>query len=76
MACLPGDDSSAYSTILKKADFAVIDVHGRKQLAYRGWALYFYGGDENKRGNTKGVSVPAPGIWPVNNNGTLPAPKK
>lgn len=63
-------------TILKKADFGVIDVHGKKQLAYRGWALYFYGGDEGKRGNTKGVSVPTPGIWPINNNGTLPAPKK
>lgn len=63
-------------TILKKADFGVIDVFGKKQLAYRGWALYFFGDDESKRGNTKGVSVPTPGIWPINNNGTLTAPKK
>lgn len=63
-------------TILTKGDFAVIEVLGKKQLTYRGWPLYFFGGDESKRGNTKGVSVPKPGVWPVNNDETLAAPKK
>jgi uncharacterized surface protein with fasciclin (FAS1) repeats/predicted lipoprotein with Yx(FWY)xxD motif len=46
-------------------DFTFIDVHGRSQLAYRGWPLYYFGQDAGIRGETKGVSVPQPGIWPV-----------
>ncbi|MGN7205799.1 COG4315 family predicted lipoprotein [Pedobacter sp. SAFR-022] len=37
---------------------------GKKQLTFKGHPLYYYGPD-TKRGETKGVSVPAPGVWPV-----------
>ncbi len=52
----PGIDSSYFGTI---------DVFGRKQLTYKGWPLYEFGPDSLKRGSTKGVSFPSPGIWPV-----------
>ena len=52
-------------TTLDASFFSVIDVHGRKQLTYKGWPLYYFGADAQIRGNTKGVSVPSPGIWPV-----------
>jgi predicted lipoprotein with Yx(FWY)xxD motif len=45
--------------------FDTINVYGRTQLTYKGWPLYYYGDDNSVRGSTKGVSVPAPGIWPV-----------
>lgn len=45
--------------------FSTIDVYGRQQLTYKGWPLYYFGQDEMQRGNTKGVSFPQPGIWPV-----------
>ena len=44
--------------------FNSIDVFGRQQLTYKGWPLYYFGQD-SLRGETKGVSVPQPGIWPV-----------
>lgn len=53
-------------SILSEGDFAVIDVHGKKQLTYKGWPLYYYGADA-KRGENKGVSVPQPGVWPILN---------
>ncbi|HAS41606.1 MAG TPA: hypothetical protein DCS93_14085 [Microscillaceae bacterium] len=34
------------------------------QVTYKGWPLYHYGGDANP-GDTKGISVPSPGVWPV-----------
>jgi len=37
---------------------------GKKQLTFKGHPLYYFGPD-TKRGETKGVSVPAPGVWPV-----------
>ncbi len=52
-------------SILDKSLFKVIDVYGRKQMTYKGWPLYYFGGDMMTRGNTKGVSIPMPGIWPV-----------
>ncbi len=55
------------------ADFGQIDVYGKKQLTYRGWPLYYFGQDM-KRGDTKGVSFPAPGVWPVANLDTPMAP--
>jgi predicted lipoprotein with Yx(FWY)xxD motif len=54
------------------ADFGQIDVFGEPQLTFRGWPLYYFGSDA-QRGETKGVSVPVPGIWPVVNNDTDPA---
>jgi predicted lipoprotein with Yx(FWY)xxD motif len=52
-------------SILDKTRFKVINVAGHKQLTFNGWPLYHYGGDNNTRGNTRGVSVPTPGVWPV-----------
>lgn len=58
---------------LNKDDFGMIDVFGKKQLTYKGNPLYYYGGDGN-RGDNKGVSVPAPGVWPIVNTSTVDAP--
>jgi uncharacterized surface protein with fasciclin (FAS1) repeats len=52
-------------SVLNSADFGVINVHGRNQLTYKGWPLYYFGQDMMVRGNNKGVSVPVPGTWPV-----------
>lgn len=50
---------------LNRSDFSTIVAVGKTQLTYKGWPLYYFGSDEGKRGNTKGVSVPRPGVWPV-----------
>lgn len=65
-----GDIPSA----LNKTDFATITAVGKTQLTYKGWPLYYFGTDAGQRGNTKGVSVPKPGIWPVVNNTSPTAP--
>lgn len=57
---------------MNAADFGEIEVFGEMQLTYKGWPVYYFGQDEN-RGETKGVSFPAPGVWPIINNGTSPA---
>jgi predicted lipoprotein with Yx(FWY)xxD motif len=57
---------------LSATDFGEIDVYGKKQLTYKGWPLYFFGQDQN-RGETKGVSVPSPGVWPIVNLNTAQA---
>lgn len=54
---------------LTSSDFQEIDVHGRPQLTYKGWPLYYFGQD-GVRGETKGVSVPSPGVWPIVNTDT------
>ncbi len=59
---------------LKKTDFGTIDVFGHTQLTYKGWPLYYFGPDAGLRGNTKGVSVPRPGVWPVVNASSPDAP--
>lgn len=51
-------------SVLQKTVFAEITSVGKKQLTYKGHPLYYFGPDA-KRGETKGVSVPAPGVWPV-----------
>jgi len=51
---------------LSKADFAEITVLGQKQLTYKGWPLYYFGGTatvpgdaaDAVRGRTRGVSFP------------------
>jgi len=58
-----------------KALFETIDVFGKKQLTYKGWPLYYFGADDMKRGMTKGVSVPRPGVWPIVNKESPNAPK-
>ena len=58
-------DIEALPSVLNRDDFGEILVHGeRKQLTYKGRPLYYFGQDEN-RGETKGVSFPEPGVWPI-----------
>lgn len=54
------------------SDFGTIDVFGESQLTYKGWPLYYFGQD-TERGETKGVSVPSPGVWPIVNKNTVAA---
>lgn len=61
------DELKEIPSILSQGEFSIIDVHGKKQLTYKGWPLYYYGGDAGQRGVNKGVSVPQPGVWPVLN---------
>lgn len=61
-------------TGVEAEDFAEIDVHGKPQLTFKGWPLYYFGQDL-AQGDTKGVSVPVPGKWPVVNGDTSPAPQ-
>ncbi|WP_420150739.1 hypothetical protein [Spirosoma sp.] len=61
-------------SVLNKSDFATITAVGKTQLTYKGWPLYYFGGDDAKRGVTKGVSVPRPGVWPVVNTTSPIAP--
>lgn len=58
-------DKIVVPSTLDKALFGSIDVFGKKQLTFKGWPLYYFGADNQARGNTKGVSVPTPGVWPV-----------
>lgn len=66
-------------SILDKSLFVVIDVHGRKQLSYNGWPLYYYGGDNMIRGANKGITIPPTqpvgSIWKIINKETGPAPR-
>lgn len=59
-------------SLLSVSDFGTINVHGRTQLTYKGWPLYYFGQD-TQRGNNKGVSFPSPGVWPIANTGTTNA---
>lgn len=61
-------------SLLEKSDFATITAVGKNQLTYKGWPLYYFGPDQSTRGNTKGVSVPRPGVWPVVNTTSPIAP--
>ncbi len=58
---------------LNKNDFGTIDVFGKTQLTYKGWPLYYFGQD-SERGDNKGISFPAAGVWPVANTNTTVAP--
>jgi len=58
------EDLKNVPSTLDKSLFSNITVFGKTQLTYKGWPLYYYGSD-SKRGETKGVSVPTPGRWPV-----------
>lgn len=57
-----------------KTDFAIITVLGKKQITYKGWPLYYFGADAKVMGANKGVSVPAPNVWPVVYTSTAAAP--
>jgi len=58
-------DKIVVPSALDKSLFGSITVFGKKQLTYKGWPLYFFGQDSQTRGLNKGVSFPAPGVWPV-----------
>ena len=60
-------------SVLVNSDFGTIDVYGRTQLTYKGWPLYYFGQD-SERGDNKGISFPAPAVWPVANTNTTVAP--
>lgn len=62
-------------SILSKTDFDTVMVYGKIQITYKGWPLYYYGKDSSVRGNTKGVSVPSPGVWPIVNKSSTVAPQ-
>ncbi len=61
-------------SIFDIADFGTIDVFGETQVTYKGWPLYYFGGDEN-RGDNFGVGFPVAGVWPIVNPDTEPAPE-
>ena len=62
-------DQIVVPSVLDKLLFGSISVYGRKQLTYKGRPIYYFGSDVDDlgkfRGNTKGVSVPVPNVWPV-----------
>ena len=58
------EELQAVASTVDTSMFDMIDVFGRQQLTYKGWPLYYFGGD-SLRGMATGVSVPSPGIWPV-----------
>ncbi|MBN8788837.1 MAG: hypothetical protein J0I84_17260 [Terrimonas sp.] len=67
-------DKVVVPSTLDKTLFGAITVFGKKQLTYKGWPLYYFGDDEMERGNNKGVSFPAPKVWPVAVKDVPPAP--
>ncbi|MDC9722223.1 MAG: hypothetical protein PSN34_05555 [Urechidicola sp.] len=66
-------DLDQIPSILNNDDFGIIDVFGRNQMTYKGWPLYYFGQDSS-RGDNKGISFPAPGVWPIANVDTAEAP--
>lgn len=61
-------------SLLTKSVLGTISVFGKTQLTFKGWPVYRFGADSLIRGNTKGVSVPTPGFWPIMNATSPPAP--
>jgi predicted lipoprotein with Yx(FWY)xxD motif len=61
-------------SVLDKSAFSSITVFTKPQLTYKGWPVYKFGADANTRGNTNGVCVTTPGIWPVMDQATQSAP--
>ena len=53
-------------SILAATDLNII---ADNQISFKGNPLYKFGSDEG-RGDTKGVSVPNPGVWPIVNSNT------
>lgn len=70
-----GSTVGSVPSAIAKTDFASTNVYGKTQYTYKGWPLYYFGPDSLIRGNTKGVSVPQPGVWPVIKRSSPEAPK-
>ncbi|MBS0027292.1 COG4315 family predicted lipoprotein [Chitinophaga sp. 22321] len=68
-------DQIVVPSTLDKTLFGSITVAGKKQLTYKGWPLYYFGQDAGVRGSNKGVSFPAPGVWPVVTKDAAAAPQ-
>lgn len=68
-------DQIVVPSILDKTLFGSITVFGKKQLTYKGWPLYYFGQDAGVRGANKGVSFPAPGVWPAVTKDVAAAPQ-
>ncbi|MCS4227097.1 hypothetical protein [Sphingobacterium sp. BIGb0165] len=66
-------DKGALPSLIKSADISVIDVFGKKQLTFKGWPMYYFGQDQ-QRGDNKGISFPRPAVWPILNDKTTIAP--
>lgn len=67
-------DIESLPSAMNSQNFGEIMVHGeRPQLTYKGWPLYYFGQDA-ERGDTKGVSFPNPGVWPVAQKDMAAAP--
>jgi len=58
-------DKIVVPSVLDKAKFSIITVFGKSQITYNGWPLYYFGQDASVRGSNKGISFPAPAVWPV-----------
>ena len=67
-----------FPSAIDKSLFDSITVSGHKQLTYKGWPMFYYGGDVDGtgkfRGYAKGVSVPTPNTWKAFIIGVPPAP--
>jgi predicted lipoprotein with Yx(FWY)xxD motif len=50
---------------IDKSVLGTITVFGKTQLTFKGWPVYRFGADSLVRGNTRGISVPTPGVWPL-----------
>ena len=61
---------------LDKTLFGSANVFGHTQVTYKGWPLYYFGSDNSVKGNNKGVSVPAVGVWHVVSKDMAAAPIK
>ncbi|MHA4895328.1 hypothetical protein ACXZ1K_11285 [Pedobacter sp. PWIIR3] len=64
-------DALNLPSVISKSSVMEITSVGKKQLTYKGHPLYYFGPDA-KRGDTKGVSVPTPGVWPILTLTTVP----
>ncbi len=60
---------------ISPSELGTITVFGKTQLTFRQWPMYHFGPDDGVRGNTKGVSVPKPGVWPTIDEFSAAAPQ-
>lgn len=66
-------ETGSLPSLTVAADIQVIAVFGKKQLTYKGWPLYYFGQDQ-QRGDNKGISFPRVNVWPILNDKTTIAP--